>query len=216
MRDSHVVAVIGRLIDGASRERAQADVSSVMVALGKRYPNTNAGLGANVVPLHEEIVGAVRPAVLLLQGAVALLLLIACANVAHLLLGLAAGRQAEMAMRAALGADRRRLIRQLMVESLVFAVPGGTLGVILAVVGARALVQAAPASVPRLGEVHLDPTVLLFTGVITVATAVIFGAVPAAQTGRASSDALGHSSRRMTGGRAVRRWQHVIDRKSVV
>ena len=100
-------------------QQAQAQLTSVMSALSQRYPSTNAGLGASVVPLHEEIVGNVRPLVVLLQIAVAVLLLIACANVAHLLLGQAATRQAEISMRYALGADRSRIIRQLLIETLI-------------------------------------------------------------------------------------------------
>ena len=128
VRDSHIISVVGRLAPGVTREQAQAQLTSVMAELSQRYPDTNAGLGANVVPLHEEIVGDMRPLILLLQIAVAVLLLIACANVAHLLLGQAAGRQAEIAMRVALGADRSRIVRQLLVETLIIAVPGGIAG----------------------------------------------------------------------------------------
>ena len=108
----------------------------------ERYPSTNAGLGASVVPLHEEIVGDVRPLIVLLQIAVAVLLLIACANVAHLLLGQAATRQAEISMRYALGADRSRIVRQLLIETLIIAVPGGIAGLALAIAGVRALVSS--------------------------------------------------------------------------
>ena len=121
VRDSHIIAVVGRLATGSTREQAQAQLTSVMTALSQRYPSTNAGLGASVVPLHEEIVGNVRPLIVLLQIAVAVLLLIACANVAHLLLGQAATRQAEIAMRYALGADRSRIVGQLLIETLTIA-----------------------------------------------------------------------------------------------
>ncbi len=108
------------------------------------------------MPLHEEIVGNIRPLVVLLQIAVAVLLLIACANVAHLLLGQAAGRQSEMFVRVALGAERSRLIRQLLIETLLIAVPGGVAGLALAQAGIRALMAVAPATVPRLTEIAID------------------------------------------------------------
>ena len=144
VRDSHIINVIGRLAENASREQAQAQLTSVMTSLSQRYPPTNAGLGASVVPLHEEIVGDVRRLIVLLQIAVAVLLLIACANVAHLLLGQASTRQAEISMRYALGADRARIVKQLLIETLIIAVPGGVAGLALAVAGVRALVLVAP------------------------------------------------------------------------
>ncbi len=184
VRDSHIVAVIGRLAGDATREQAQAQVTSVMAELSRRHPSTNAGLGANVMPLHEEIVGSIRPLVVLLQIAVAVLLLIACANVAHLLLGQAAGRQSEMFVRVALGAERSRLVRQLLVETLLIAVPGGVAGLVLALAGIRALIAVAPATVPRLTEIAVDWRVLAFTIAMTLLTAVIFGLGPALQVTR--------------------------------
>ncbi len=155
VRDSHIIAVIGRLAPGATREQAQAQLTSVMASLSQRYPSTNAGLGASVVPLHEEIVGDVRPLIVLLQIAVAVLLLIACANVAHLLLGQAATRQAEISMRYALGADRSRIVRQLLIETLIIAVPGGIAGLALAIAGVRALVLVRAAE-PAAARGDLD------------------------------------------------------------
>ena len=163
VRDSHIIAVVGRLAPESTREQAQAQLTSVMASLSQRYPSTNAGLGASVVPLHEEIVGNVRPLIVLLQIAVAVLLLIACANVAHLLLGQAATRQAEISMRYALGADRSRIVRQLLIETLIIAVPGGHRGPGVRVAGVRALVLVAPQNLPRLAEISIDTTVLLFT-----------------------------------------------------
>jgi predicted permease len=209
VRDSHLLAVIGRLADGATPQQAQAQLDAVMSALSPRYPQSNAGLGANVVPLHEEVVGDVRPLVVLLQVAVALLLLIACANVAHLLLGQAAGRQTEMSLRVALGAARGRLIRQLLAETFVLAVPGGVMGLLFAAAGIRALVAAAPASVPRLGEIAIDGSVLTFTLAMTLLTMIVFGFVPAWSSARTSASALAQGSQRLTGGTA-RRWQQAI------
>src|SRR5262245_25289744 len=201
VRDSHIIAVIGRLAAGSTRDQAQAQLTSVMTELSRRHPSTNAGLGANVMPLHEEIVGNIRPLVVLLQIAVAVLLLIACANVAHLLLGQAAGRQSEMFVRVALGAERLRLIRQLLVETLLIAVPGGVAGLALAAAGIRTLMAVAPATVPRLAEIGIDGRVLAFTTGMTLLTAVIFGAGPALQvTGRSLAGTLRAGGGRTTTG----------------
>jgi putative ABC transport system permease protein len=210
VRDSHIIAVIGRLAAGASREQAQAQLTSVMTSLSQRYPSTNAALGASVVPLHEEIVGDVRPLIVLLQIAVAVLLLIACANVAHLLLGQAATRQAEISMRYALGADRRRIVKQLLIETLIIAVPGGLAGLALAIAGVRALVFVAPQNLPRLTEISIDNTVLIFTFAMTLLTAIVFGLGPALQTARTSASALGRIGPGVAGSRGVRRGHHAL------
>ena len=210
VRDSHIIAVVGRLAAGSTREQAQAQLTSVMNALSQRYPSTNAGLGASVVPLHEEIVGDVRPLVVLLQIAVAVLLLIACANVAHLLLGQAATRQAEITMRYALGADRSRIVRQLLIETLTIAVPGGIAGLAIAIAGVRALVLVAPRNLPRLAEITIDPTVLLFTLAMTLLTSIVFGLGPAMQTARTSSNDLGRIGQRVAGHRGVRRGHQAL------
>ena len=210
VRDSHIIAVAGRLAAGSTREQAQAQLTSVMRSLAGRYPSTNAGLGASVVPLHEEIVGDVRPLVVLLQIAVAVLLLIACANVAHLLLGQAAARQAEISMRYALGADRSRIVRQLLIETLIIAVPGGVAGLVFAVAGVRALQLVAPQNLPRLSEITVDTTVLAFTIVMTLLTAIVFGLGPAMQTARTSANDLGRIGQRVAGNRRVRRGHQVL------
>lgn len=210
VRDSHIIAVVGRLKDGVTREQAQAQLSAVMASLAQRYPKTNTGLGATLVPLHEQVVGEVRPLVLLLQIAVAVLLLIACANVAHLLLGQAATRQAEISMRYALGADRSRIIRQLLVETLMIAVPGGILGLVFAVGGVRALIFVAPRNLPRLSEISVDSTVLIFTLAMTLLTAIVFGLGPAMQTARTSANDLGRIGQRVAGGRGVRRGHQLL------
>lgn len=209
VRDSHIVAVIGRIAPGFTRDQAQAQVTTVMAELSRRHPSTNAGLGVNVMPLHEEIVGNIRPLVVLLQIAVAVLLLIACANVAHLLLGQAAGRQSEMFVRVALGAERSRLIRQLLVETLLIALPGGVAGLALAHAGIRALMAVAPATVPRLTEIAIDWRVLAFASLMTLLTALIFGLGPALQL---ASPRLAQSLRASGGGRTTgtRRWHHAL------
>jgi putative ABC transport system permease protein len=210
VRDSHIIAVVGRLAPGATREQAQAQLTGVMAELSKRHPSTNAGLGAHVRPLHEEIVGDIRPLVVLLQIAVAVLLLIACANVAHLLLGQAAGRQTELALRIAMGADRRRIVRQLLVETLMLAVPGGIAGLGLAYLGVRALVAVAPANLPRLNEIGIDTSVLGFTLLMTVVTALVFGLGPALQSARTSPGDLAQIGQRVAGSRRLHRGQHAL------
>ena len=210
IRDSHIIAVVGRLANGSTRQQAQAQLTSVMSGLSQRYPSTNAGLGASVVPLHDEIVGNVRPLIVLLQIAVAVLLLIACANVAHLLLGQAATRQAEISMRYALGADRSRIVRQLLVETLTIAVPGGIAGLAIAIAGVRALILVAPRNLPRLAEITVDPTVLLVTVAMTLLTAIVFGLGPAMKTARASANDLGRVGQRVAGDRGVRRGHQAL------
>ncbi len=210
VRDAHIIAVIGRLSAGSTQQQAQSQLTSVMTSLSERYPASNAGLGANTYPLHEEVVGNVRPLVVLLQIAVAVLLLIACANVAHLLLGQAATRQAEISMRYALGADRSRIVRQLLIETLIIAVPGGAAGLALAMAGVRALVFVAPANLPRLAAISIDGPVLLFTIAMTVITAIVFGLGPALQSARTSANDLGRIGQRVAGGRGVRRGHQAL------
>ena len=210
VRDSHIIQVIGRLSGNVTRSQAQAQLTGVMQSLSQRYPRTNSGLGASVVQLHEQIVGDVRPLVVLLQIAVAVLLLIACANVAHLLLGQAATRQAEISMRYALGADRARIVRQLLIETLMIAVPGGVAGLALAIGGVRALILVAPANLPRLAEISVDSTVLLFAIAMTLLTSIVFGLGPAMQTARTSANDLGRIGQRVAGGRGVRRGHQAL------
>ena len=180
-----------------------------MARLASDYPDTNTGLGARVVPLHEAVVGGVRPALLLLQAAVGVLLLVGCANVAHLLLARAERRKQELAVRASLGAGRGRLVRQLLAESLAIAVPGGVLGMLGAAWGVDLLVAAAPPEVPRLAEVGVDPAVLAFAALLTLVTTVVFGLAPA--LGLASPDIVSHmvSGQRLAG-RAGHGWHRVI------
>src|SRR5687767_4305776 len=210
VRDSHIIAVIGRLAPGATREQAQAQLTGVMTELSSRHPDTNSGLGANVRPLHEEVVGDIRPVILLMQMAVALLLLIACANVAHLLLGQAAGRQAEISLRFAMGADRSRIVKQLLIETLTIAIPGGVAGLALATIGVRALIAVAPANLPRLGEIEIDGAALGFTILMTALTTLIFGLGPAMQTARTSANDLAQVAQRVAGNRRVRRGQQAL------
>lgn len=210
VRDSHLMWVIGRLAPGVTRAAAQRELGDEMARLAAAYPATNSGLGVNVVPLHEQIVGDVRPTVVLLQAAVGILLLIACVNVAHLLLGHAASRHDEMVTRVALGASRRRLVRQLLAETLVIAVPGGLLGLLLASWGLDGLLAIAPPVLPRLATVSIDSTVLLFTTLITLLTALAFGVGPALQLARVATTSGTQAGVRIAGGHRVRRWHHAM------
>ncbi len=210
VRDSHILYVVGRLADGASPQSARAELAAIMARLARRHPDTNAGLGANVVPLHEQVVGDVRALVVMLQLAVGAMLLIGCANVASLLLGQAAARQTEIATRIALGAGRWRLIRQMLLETLVLAAPSGAAALLLAVWGLDALVALAPPELPRVQEIAIDGTVVLFTVGVTLAATMLFGLAPAIRASRAALAPAAQAMNRMTGGRGVRRWHRAM------
>jgi predicted permease len=170
---------IGRLWPGVSIEQARADMDEVTRNLIAAYPDTDKGIGAAVRPLKQDMLGEVRPLLLLLLGAVCFVLLIACVNVANLLLARSTSRAREFAIRAALGAARGRLIRQLLTESILLGIAGGGLGLLLAVWATRIALQHLPVTLPRAAGVGLDARVLLFTIAISVGVGIIFGLVPA-------------------------------------
>ena len=178
-RTAHNWAVIGRLRDGATLARARTDISGVSRRLKAQYGEDTWMVDAELVPLHEQIVGRVRPALLVLLGASAFLLLIACANVGNLLLARAAIRQRELAVRVAMGAGRRRLVQQFLTEAVVMSLAAALVGMLIALVGVRVLVALEPSGVPRLGEVSVNWTAMLFAMAIALVLAVGLGLVTA-------------------------------------
>src|SRR5262245_1689109 len=178
-RNSRILKVVGRLQPGVTLEQAQAKLTAFSAALAEQHPKENQGWQSQLTPMLEEQVGKTRPLLLLLLAAVAMVLLIACANVASLWLTSAAGRQREAAVRAALGATRARLARQWLTETLSLALVGGAAGLALARYGLTALLALAPAGIPRLDEVTIDRRVLLFTLAVTALTGLLTGLFPA-------------------------------------
>ena len=179
-RALRIFSLVGRLAPGVTLQRARADVAAVAARLSHDYPQTNADVSIAVRPLSEYLVGDLRGSLLVVFGAVSLLLLIACANVANLMLARTTLRQRELAIRAALGAGRGRLLRQLTAESLLLAVGGGAVGLLLAMWGVDALPAALDARLPRADGVQLDAAVLFFASGATLLTALLFGVAPAA------------------------------------
>jgi putative ABC transport system permease protein len=180
-RGSHYLEVLARLKPGVKLQQARAEMSTIAARLEKQYPESNTRLGSVVTPLHEEVVGNIKPALLVLLGAVGFVLLIACANVANLLLARAAARQKEISLRLALGASRTRLIRQFLTESLLLAGMGGAVGLLLSLAGIRILKGFIPDTISQVQAIDLDAKVLLFTLLVSLATGLIFGLAPATQ-----------------------------------
>ena len=200
------MSAIARLKPGATLDEAQAQLGTIAGALQVERPQFNTGWGALVVPMHRELSGDIRPALLVLSGAVGFVLLIACANVANLLLARGATRQREIAIRTALGAARTRVMRQLLTESLVLCILGGMLGLLVAQWSLDVLLAISPVDLADLGEVHLSYPVLAFTAAVSLATAIVCGFAPAFEGSRtAVQEALKDGARQVGAGVRHRR-----------
>lgn len=208
-RGGHFIRGVGRLKDGATLASARAELEGIAGRLEQQYPNDNTDQGVVVRPLLESIVGDSRPVLLLLSAAVALVLLVACANVANLLLARGTERIRELALRSAIGADRGRLVRQLLTESAALSLAGAAGGLLVAAGATRALTVLAAAGMPRADQIRMDPPVLLFAIGAALLTSLVFGLLPAIQLsrldlndslkegGRQQGAALGHAPREL-------------------
>lgn len=210
-RAAHFLGAVGRLRAGITTEAANRDLAGLTTRLAVEYPGTNGGWGVRAVRLDHEIAGVFRPALFALLAASALLLLIACLNVANLLLARATARRREVALRAAIGASRGRIVRLFFTESLVLAAIGAVVGLAVAVTSVKALLAWSPVRIPRAANIGVDASVLGFAIAVALATAVVFGLAPALATRRADlNDALKDGSKGSAGGRGAMRGALVI------
>ena len=209
-RDAHFIRVIGRLKPGVTLSQAQSDIAGITRRLELEFPKTNGGLGSNVVPLHTQIVGEVRPMLFILLGAVGFVLLIACTNVANLMLARASQRDREIAIRAAVGASGRRLVRQLLTESLALSSLGGLAGVIVSIWVVDLFIKLSPGDIPRLNEASADFRLFGFALLVSVLTGIGFGLLPAFHAVRTNlNDALKDGTKGSEG-RQRRRARNVL------
>ncbi len=210
-RIPHFLSVVGRLAPGVTIEQAREEIATIVARLEQEYPDFNRGLKSNVVALHDQAVGRVRSALILLLAGVGFVLLMACVNVANLMLARSVARQKEIAVRTALGAGRGRLLAQMLSESLLLSTAGGVLGLGLVWIGVRVLVAIAPPELPRIAEVRPDLTIVLFTALVSILAGVLVGIAPAIAAGRSDlQNSLKDTSRSVTGGVARRRLRAVL------
>jgi predicted permease len=202
-RDNHPgIRAVGRMKSGITIEQARADINQIALYLAGTYPDTNKGAGVLLTPLRLRMVQGVQSILFVLLGAVGFVLLIACANVANLLLARSMGRAREFAIRSVLGATQKRVVRQLLTESVLLGFGGGLLGLLFAAWGTHATLAVLPQALPRAGDVRIDPRVLLFTLGISVSAGVLFGLAPAIRTSRPDlHDTLKEGGRGMSGTR---------------
>jgi predicted permease len=209
-RGIHYFAAVGRLAPGASVDRARADLEAIAAQRALDYPDTNAGWGVTVRPLHEQAVGALRPALLILLAGVGVVLLITCINVANVLLARAAGRGRDLAIRSALGASRTRLIQQALIESLLLSLAGGVAGLGVMLVVMRGILALAPANLPRVSEVAPGLPVVLFALVLSVLTGLVVGLLPAVSAANSQAQDSLRDGTRATASRARRRMRSTL------
>jgi len=210
-RGSHWMGMMARLAPNVTVAQASAELATITRRLEQQYPESNTNMSGAVFQMQEYLVGDVRPALFVMLGAVAFVLLIACANVANLLLVRAAARESEMAVRTALGAGAWRLVRQLVIESVLLAMIGGVFGTLLALWGVDLLLAMAPNGLPRINEVSVNGSVLLFTAGVTALTGVLFGLFPALHAARANvGGMLKEGMRGSSGGVASRRARNTL------
>jgi putative ABC transport system permease protein len=209
-RGTHILRVLGRLEPGATLAQARAELETIALRLEQAHPDSNKGWRVFMLPLHEAVSGQMQRPLQVLLGAVLFLLLIGCANVANLLLSRNTMRERELAIRAALGAGRWRIVRQLLTESLLLACLGGTGALILAALGVKLLATLGPGNIPRLNEARLDLPVLAFTLAVALLTGLIFGLAPAWQQARLNLNATLKEGARMAGDGARRLRQLLV------
>ena len=210
-RGAHWMGIMGRLAPNVTVAQATSELVTITRRLEQQYPESNTNMSGAVIPMQEYLVGDVRPALYVMLGAVAFVLLIACANVANLLLVRAASRESEMAVRTALGAGAWRLVRQLVIESVLLAMIGGVFGTLLALWGVDLLLSMAPNGLPRINEVTVNGSVLVFTAGVTAVTGVLFGLFPALHAARANvGGMLKEGMRGSSGGVASRRARNTL------
>jgi putative ABC transport system permease protein len=210
-RGSHSLSLVGRLKAGVTAKAAEAELNAIANRLALQYPDTNYDRHQLLVGLHEDTVGDVRPALTVLLCAVGLVLLIACANVANLLLARAAARRREIAIRTALGASRNRIVRQLLAEGLLLSVIGGAAGLLLAWWGIDVLRALGPRDLPRVGDIAVNSTVCAFTFAIAVVSTIVFALVPAIQASRPDvNQSLQEGGKGAIGGRETHRLRAIL------